>query len=60
MVWSRRVLKLGAIALLGTTLSGCIVLPYGAGHGPRRGHLAAPSQEHPAMQAPAPQYRRSH
>ncbi len=49
-----RVLKLGVLAVLAATVTGCIVLPYGArgrhGHG---GYHAAPAEGQPVMpQAP--------
>jgi hypothetical protein len=46
----RRLLKLGVLAVLAATVTGCIVLPYG-GHG-RRGHggyLTAPAEGQPIM-----------
>lgn len=49
-----RVLKLGVLAVLAATVTGCIVLPYGArgrhGHG---GYHAAPADGQPILQ-PAP------
>lgn len=49
-----RLLKLGVLAVLAATVTGCIVLPYGArgrhGHG---GYHAAPVEGAPIMQ-PAP------
>ncbi|MDP2007574.1 MAG: hypothetical protein Q8K45_18025 [Rubrivivax sp.] len=60
MVLIRRVLKLGALALLATAVTGCIVLPYGPGHGGRHsrggGHHAQPSNAQPIMHQ-APQER---
>ncbi|MBK6472408.1 MAG: hypothetical protein IPF94_17355 [Betaproteobacteria bacterium] len=53
-----RVLKLGVLAVLAATVTGCIVLPYGArgrhGHG---GYYAGPAEGQPIMQ-PAPREHR--
>jgi hypothetical protein len=54
-----RVLKLGVLAVLAATVTGCIVLPYGA-RGRHGGYHAAPTEGPPIM-VPAPrEHRRSH
>jgi hypothetical protein len=54
-----RVLKLGVLAVLAATVTGCIVLPYGArgrhGHG---GYHATHADGQPIMQPAPPEYRR--
>lgn len=62
MVSIHRVLKLGVLAVLAATVTGCIVLPYGArgrhgGGGDR--HHAAPADGRPIMyEAPQQQPQR--
>jgi len=52
-----RVLKLGVLAVLAATVTGCIVLPYGA-RGRHGGYHAAPADSQPIMQPAPPEYRR--
>jgi hypothetical protein len=57
-----RVLRLGVLAVLAATVTGCIVLPYGARgrHHAVDRHHAAPSDGRPIMhEAPQQQPRRS-
>ncbi len=52
-----RVMKLGVLAVLAATVTGCIVLPYGArgrhGHG---GYHAAPAEGPPVMHGSQPRH----
>jgi hypothetical protein len=53
-----RVMKLGVLAVLAATVTGCIVLPYGA-RGHHGGHHVAPAERPPVMHG-APQPRHDH
>ena len=62
-----RLLKLGVLAVLAATVTGCIVVPYGArgrhghwhGHG-HGGHHAAPAEGPPVMQPGPREHGRGH
>lgn len=59
MISTQGLLRYGSLALLGATLSGCIVLPYGARHHGRGHHHASPVGPGASVMHPTPQERPS-